>query len=191
MAVKNTYSKKTAKADSVEEVEDVSATDIVEEKQEQKQARKYANDDGILCESITAGELGMIGVKSGNNYTWTCFGDSTEVEYADLVAAIRLHKSHVFAPLFIIKDEEFLEKYPQVTEVYNNMYTTSDLKDIFKLSPSQMKQVIMSLPNMVQKTIANIATAMISDGTLDSVKKIKILDEIFDTQLMLLTELLD
>ena len=71
------------------------------------------------------------------------------------------------------------------------MYTTSDLEDIFMLPATQMKEVVKSLPFSVQKTIANMASAMITDGRLDSVQKIKVLDELFDTKLMLITELLD
>lgn len=148
MAVKKTYSKKTVVEEPVMDTPTVeSATEeTVTAETDVKQPKKYANDDGILCESITAGELGMIGAKSGNNYTWMCYGDTTEVEYADLVAAIRLRKGHIFAPLFIIRDEDFLAKYPQVNDVYNSMYTTSDLEDIFMLPAAQMKEVIKSLP---------------------------------------------
>lgn len=193
MAVKKTYSKKTVTEEPVMDTpaEEAVTEQTVTTETDVKQPKKYANDDGILCESITAGELGMIGAKSGNNYTWMCYGDTTEVEYADLVAAIRLRKGHIFAPLFIIRDEDFLAKYPQVNDVYNSMYTTSDLEDIFMLPAAQMKEVIKSLPFSVQKTIANMASAMITDGRLDSVQKIKVLDELFDTKLMLITELLD
>lgn len=193
MAIKKTYSKKTVTEEPVMDtpVEEAVTEQTVTAETDVKQPKKYANDDGILCESITAGELGMIGAKSGNNYTWMCYGDTTEVEYADLVAAIRLRKGHIFAPLFIIRDEDFLAKYPQVNDVYNSMYTTSDLEDIFMLPATQMKEVVKSLPFSVQKTIANMASAMITDGRLDSVQKIKVLDELFDTKLMLITELLD
>jgi len=193
MAVKKTYSKKIVTEEPVMDTpaEEAVTEQTVTTETDVKQPKKYANDDGILCESITAGELGMIGAKSGNNYTWMCYGDTTEVEYADLVAAIRLRKGHIFAPLFIIRDEDFLAKYPQVNDVYNSMYTTSDLEDIFMLPAAQMKEVVKSLPFSVQKTIANMASAMITDGRLDSVQKIKVLDELFDTKLMLITELLD
>ena len=32
--------------------------------------KKFASDEGIECVSITSGELGMIGIKSGINYRW-------------------------------------------------------------------------------------------------------------------------
>jgi len=151
--------------------------------------RKFENEDPIPCESITVGELRMKGIKSGVNYIWAGRGDVTDVEYQDLVAAIRSSKSQVYSPAFIIKDEEFVNAFPQIKKVYDSMYTTRDLREIFNLTPSQMKNVILTLPEGAKQSIRNMAASMIEKGTLDSVQKIKILDEIFDTKLMLMTEL--
>lgn len=151
--------------------------------------RKFENEDPIPCESITVGELRMKGIKSNVNYIWAGRGDVTDVEYQDLVAAIRSSKSQVYSPSFIIKDEDFIKAFPQVAKIYDSMYTTQDLREVFNLPPSQMKNVILSLPEGAKQSIRNMAASMIEKGTLDSVQKIKILDEIFDTKLMLMTEL--
>ena len=76
--------------------------------------RKFENEDPIPCESITVGELRMKGIKSNVNYIWAGRGDVTDVEYQDLVAAIRSSKSQVYSPAFIIKDEEFVNAFPQI-----------------------------------------------------------------------------
>lgn len=167
------------------------AEEIVEAAPVEKKVekRKFADTDTIECQSIVAGELGMIGIKSKINYTWAGRGDVTEVEYQDLVSAVRSSKKHVFQPYFIIKDEDFLAQFPRVKEVYASMYSLEDLKDVFKLAPAQMKKTITSLPEGAKQSIKNIASSMISNGSLDSVQKIKILDEIFDTKFMLMTEL--
>ena len=153
--------------------------------------KQFKDTDAINCMSITAGQLGMIGIKSGINYTWAGRGDETEVEYQDLVAAIRSGKKHINEPYFIIQDKEFLSQFPQVEKIYSSMYSIGDLKDIFNMPLSQMKNTIMSLPNGAKESIKNIASTMITNGTLDSVKKIKALDEIFNTNFMLMTELFD
>lgn len=54
-----------------------------------------------------------------------------------------------------------------------------------------MKATILSLPQGAQDSIKHIASKMVSDGTLDSVRKIKILDEIFDTEMSVMTGLFD
>lgn len=178
---KNTEKLNTVKDTVVETVKEKSET-VIKKKQ-------FKDSDGIKCISITAGQLGMIGIKSGINYTWAGRGDETDVEYQDLVAAIRSGKKHINEPYFIIQDKEFLSQFPQVEEIYASMYSINDLKDVFKLSPTQMKNTIMSLPNGARESIKNIASTMISNGSLDSVKKIKTLDEVFGTNFMLMTEL--
>lgn len=161
----------------------------VESTPQRVEPKKFKETDAIDCVSITAGQLGMIGIKSGINYTWAGRGDVTAVEYQDLVAAIRSGKKHISAPFFIIQDKDFLAQFPQIDEIYSSIYSMNDLKDIFKLDASMMKKVIMELPSGAKESVKNIASSMISKGQLDSVQKIKILDEIFETKFMLMTEL--
>jgi len=52
-----------------------------------------------------------------------------------------------------------------------------------------MKATILSLPKGAQDAIKHLASKMVSDGRLDSVKKIKTLDEIFDTEMSIMTGL--
>ena len=181
-----TNASEVLEATSEDEVIEVVEPEKVKEKAAPK---KYHETDAINCVSITAGELGMIGIKSGINYTWAGRGDVTAVEYQDLVAAIRSGKKHISAPYFIIQDEDFLAQFPQVAETYSSMLSYKDLKDILNLSVNNMKKVINELPSGAKESIKNIASSQISKGLLDSVQKIKALDEIFDTKFMLMTEL--
>lgn len=151
--------------------------------------RTFKDTDPIQCMSITAGELGMIGLKTGINYRWFGRGEVIEIEYQDLVAAIRSGKKHITEPYFVIQDKDFLKQFPQVEQKYESMYSIKDLKDVLSLPPAQMKKVILSLPEGAQDSIKSIASTEISKGTLDSVQRIKTLDEIFDTKFLLMTEL--
>ena len=69
------------------------------------------------------------------------------------------------------------------------MLSYNDLKDILKLDVVNMKKVISQLPAGAKDSMKNIASTQITNGFLDSVQKIKALDEIFDTKFMLMTEL--
>lgn len=179
--------------DNVELTETSEILNEVENEKEvvvsKKKIREYKDTEAIKCVSITSGELGMIGIKSNINYRWAGRGDITEVEYQDLVAAIRSSKKHIYKPYFIIVDDEFISQFPQVKKVYENMFSYKDLSDVLTLSPIQMKQAILSLPEGARESIRNIASTAISTGSLDSVARIKVLDEIFDTKFMLMTEL--
>ena len=107
-------------------------TENIEEKEStaKKEVRKFNATDAIECKSIVSGCLGMIGIKSGVNYEWAGRGDVTEVEYQDLVAAIRSGKRHITEPFFIIQDEDFLAEFPQVQKIYTTMYSVGDLEDL-------------------------------------------------------------
>lgn len=155
-----------------------------------KEKKKWKDTDVISCTSITSGSLGMMGLKSRINYSWVNRGDEVDVEYQDLVAAIRSSKSHIYKPYFIINDEEFVEQFPKLKALYNNLYSTSDLKNVITdLDPASMRLTINTLPAGAKDSIKHIVSGMISNGELDSVAKIKALDEIYGTKFMVMTEL--
>lgn len=174
----------------MEAVESVENTEEPETKVVTKKTKKYEATDGIPCRSITPGGLYMEGLKSHILYEWADNGDVTEVEYQDLVAAIRSNLSYIQKPYFIIEDEYIVSQFPQIVKIYDSMYSIKDLKDVLTtLSPKDMKATILTLPDGAKESVKHIASQMISNGTLDSVQKIKYLDEIFNTKLMLMTEL--
>ena len=164
--------------------------EVVETVIEKREVKKYEATDGVPCRSITSGGLYMKGIKSHIMYEWSDNGDVTEVEYQDIVAAIRSNVSYINKPYFIIEDEDIIAQFPQLNKIYASMYSFKDLRDVLtELSPKSMKTTILSLPEGAKESIKNLASQMISNGTLDSVQKIKILDEIFNTELMLMTGL--
>lgn len=147
--------------------------------------RQYEKEDVIPCKSLTDGLLLVTGERSGILYRWADYGDVEEVEYQDLVYMIRSHKTCITYPSFIIQDEEFVSQHPELKELYNSLYSMKDLTDILNLPVTQMKKAINDLPDGVFETLKGVAASMIMNGTFDSVKKIKVLDEIFDTNLLL------
>lgn len=155
----------------------------------QSAKKKYNPDDGIMCRSITVGGLWLDGVKSGNVYRWVEYGDETEVEYRDLVAMIRSRSNYIYAPTFIIEDEEFVSEFPQLKKFYDEQYSIADLRGVLNLPVNSMIETIKTLPPGAASSLKNIASTAIVNGTLDSVKKIKALDEYFGTELNLLASL--
>ena len=65
------------------------------------------------------------------------------------------------------------------------MYDTSDLNQILLLPVSQMKTEIAKLPAGAKEAIKGMASTMIDSHALDSVQRIKALDEIFGTNMLL------
>lgn len=187
-AVKKT---KTTETTTVSEaVTEPVAAEPVKTVEVKKEKKTYAPTDGIQCKSITNGGLYMPGLKSNILYTWIDAGDVIEVEYQDLQAAIRSNNSYVMNPFFVIEDEELVAQFPQLKKIYDALYSVGELEDVLtELSPGDMKATILSLPKGAQDSIKHLASKMVSDGRLDSVRKIKVLDEIFDTEMSIMTGL--
>jgi len=65
------------------------------------------------------------------------------------------------------------------------MYETSDLNEILNLPVPQMSETIKKLPKGAKEALKGIVSTMIESHALDSVHKIKALDEIFGTKMLL------
>ena len=189
----NTTAKKkatTAKAASSKPttvVEKVAEENVV--KAEPKVAKKVFKDsDGIPCRSITQGALYMEGLKSHMLYEWVGYGDVTMVEYADLASAVRMKSQFLFAPTFIVDDDDFVEQMPRLKQFYTENYSTKDIEALLHIPIEKMKNEIATLPKSAIESLKSIAASAITSGTLDSIKRVKVLDELLNTNLSILAE---
>ena len=153
--------------------------------------KTFKQSEGILCRSVVNGKVYMTGARSSMPYQWADFGDEVEVEYRDLVAAVREKNGYIMNPWLIILDDDFIAEFPFLEEIYANQYDANELGDILNLSVPQMEEEISKLPTNVKNTLKGIAATWVNSGRLDSVKKIKALDEIFDTNLSMLAEVIN
>lgn len=156
-----------------------------------KKVKKFEPDDLILCQSVASGMTFVKGIKSGELYTFESRGAEEYIEYRDLVAAIRTKSSIIFKPFILVMDDDFVNEQTKLKDFYESMYTPADFEEFFRINPKQMKEVLDAMPEGIKNTIKNIAATKIEKKTLDSVQKIKLLDEYFGTKLMLLTGLYD
>lgn len=167
--------------------------DVIEETQaEQKKAktaaksvRKYSPTDMVPCRSITYGELLLTGAKTKLLYTWANYGDVTEMEFQDLQALKSTRSSYLFKPRFIIEDEELIEQWASDFKSMYDDIVTMDVEALFKLPTAQLKAKLKKAPSGVQQAVKNLAGEKIMNGSLDSLAKIKAIDDVLGTQLML------
>lgn len=168
-------------------IEEIESTTIQEEpkKAPAKTPRKFAPDELITCRSITYGELLLSGTKSKLLYSWANYGDTTEVEFQDLQALKSTRSSYLYRPRIVIEDEELVEQWGKdFGEMYKNIVDV-DVEDLFKLPLNQFKSRLKKAPKGVQQAVKNIAGEKILNGSLDSLAKIKAIDEILGTDLKL------
>ena len=178
------YIKKTnTKEASTSEKEIV---DVKETKEVQKKAKTFDQMDLIPCKSMISGPLYIMGMRSGILYTWADYNDVQEVEYRDLIYMTRSPQDrNIYSPRIIIEDEDFVEQNKNLKALYESLYTTGDLREIVKLPVKQMSDAINNLPSGAKESFKGLVSTMIDAHQLDSVQKIKAIDNIFGTELLL------
>lgn len=160
--------------------------DAIEEIKVEKKV--FEKTTPIPCRSICTGVLYVQGDRSKNDYTFYDYDEIVDIEYQDLVTMIARRTNAITKPQFIVEDEDFIAQNTQLQDIYASMYTTKDLREIFKLSPAQMKKAILDLPEGAKKAVLGLASTMTETGQLDSIAKVKVIDEIFDTKLIFAVE---
>lgn len=175
----------TTKEIVTEEKTEATANETKTKTEVKKASRKFAQDDLIPCRSITFGELLLTGTKSKLLYSWANYGDVTEVEFQDLQALKSTKSSYLYRPRFIIEDEELIEQWSKdFKELYDGIIEV-DVEEMFNLPLNQFKSKLKKAPKGVQQAVKDIAGEKILNGSLDSLKKIKAIDEILGTDLKL------
>ena len=148
--------------------------------------RKFEQEDLIPCRSMVSGQLFIEGARSKLLYTFADYNDVCDIEYRDLIYMVRTYNNRfIYEPWIIIEDEDFIAGNPKLAELYESMYTKGDLMEIINLPISQMVDTINALPMGCKNALKGIAATMIDNGQLDSIQKIKALDEIFETNMLL------
>lgn len=148
---------------------------------------KFNDKDLIPCKSVTSGGLSFIGA-SGNKVRFEDYGMVEYVEYGDLrrEAQSANPTNYLFYPRFIVLDSDFIEEFPKLEEFYNKFYTDEgDFEAILEMDNAQMIEAIEKLPKGCKECLKGIVSTKIDAGELDSVQKIKVLDGIFKTNMLL------
>ena len=187
MASRKTTTKAYTAEESVTEVTPEVTSEIAPAAPAKKEKKKYNLDDMVMCRSVCYGELLYPAKKSGLLYRFEGYGDRTEVEFQDLQALKSTRSDYLYRPCFVIEDEELLEQWPDLKKVTDKV-AEIDGERLFGLPTNQFKKALKELPVGFITTVRNMANAKINDGSLDSLAKIKILDEVLGTDLRLLID---
>ena len=167
-------------------VKDVVSEGAVVETASSAKKTEHDADDGILCRSVTSGGLYFSGEKTKILYKFADYGDEQEVAYQDLIYMIRSRDKTVYEPRIYILDEDIVAEHSELSALYATMMSTDDIKDIINLPAAQMQRVIKELPKGMLEALKGQIVTMIDNHTLDSVTKIKALDELLGTNHLLM-----
>lgn len=164
---------------------------VSEKPVETTESRKFEPDDEITCRAVLVGHTYMEGKKTGTLYGFLAAGDKVGIEYQDLEAEVRRWSNIISYPMIIIEDEEFVKRFPKLETFYKSLYPIDKMKDILRKPAAEITRLLPTLPPGVQDNLKNTAAEMVRTGELDSLSVIKALDQVWGTQLSLLTGLFD
>lgn len=167
--------------------EDVSNEEVKDTKtavKEEKVTKTYRDEDLIECRSITRGYLSYIGKKSGEVYVFENYDDTCEIEVRDLNALRASKSQYLYAPLFVIEDEDFISqpKWKDLKDLYDK-FIMEDISEIIEKPLSEFKSILRNLPKGYQTALYSEVATRIHSGEFDSLNKIKAIDEICGTDL--------
>lgn len=140
----------------------------------------------ISCRSVVNGILFFEGEKTKKIYEWTDYNDKVDVDTVDLISAVQTKSRFLFNPYFIVMDDDFINRFPQLKSFYNEHYSVGDLRAIFNLPIDEIKKVVSTLPPTAITQLKQLLASAVSDGTIDSYKRIQIFDSILGTNLILI-----
>ncbi len=164
------------------EIVEEPVVEIGERPTKAEKKKDFKSTDGVICRSVTPGSLFVDGPKSGMLYTFAAYGDEAEIEYRDLKGLIMMRSPNIFTPRFIVEDADFIAETPQLDAFYSKQFSAKDLRKILELPVEEMVTEIKKLPSGAQDNMKTLAATAIGEGNLDSIKKIKALDELWGTQ---------
>lgn len=110
------------------------------------------------------------------------YGSYDYVTFGDLIALKNGYRRY-FQENWIVLDDtedytaEELYKALRVDQYYNNILNPDKINELFQYSPAKIKSTISNYPKSMKETIYKIAVDKYKSGKLDSVLKIKAIED--------------
>ena len=148
--------------------------------------KKYNTDDEIMCKSVCFGLLEYISKKDGIVYRWEDFGDIVPVRYSDLLALKTSISKFLYQPCFIILDEDLVKMW-KLEDINKNFDEISNIEDFLIDSKiPHIEKQLKNAPDGYKELVAQTAGRLLRENRLDSIAKLRTIDELLDTKLSLL-----
>lgn len=162
-----------------------------------KEKKKLKLDDNvsILVASNIFGELIYVNHKTGDKYTWETMGDVQSLYVSDIRAMKSNQRKFLEENWIVItgiadtSDEyenvDLTEIYEalQISNYYKEFLCPSNLNDVFNWSVDEIRNKVSKMPTSTKETIAIRANELIKAGIIDSISKVKVLEEVIGCEL--------
>lgn len=141
----------------------------------------------VSCRNLTSGRLTYISKKTGLEVVWSEFGDEEYVDVAELLTMKTSQPKFLKEPWLFI-DDEGVSEYLGLKELYKNIIPIDEVDDFFLLNANEARKIIPKLPKGTKELIGEKARKGITDGTLNNLQLIKLLEQELNLDLISLME---
>lgn len=121
--------------------------------------------------------------KTGERFVWEGLGTEQDMEIGELRNAKNSNKKF-FEKNWFMFEEDWIVKYLGVERYYQNALTIDEFMSIFDKPASEIGEIIDSLSEGQKHSLAYYAMEKIADGSIDSNKTIKMLEERLGVELI-------
>ena len=177
---------KTVRKDDPEIVEQIEASSVTVEQPKTKQSMRAKDVD--LTQFVTVrngfqGKLIYISKKTGEVYEWDEFGAEQELELLELKNAKNSNKKFFINNWFMF-DDPWVIDFLGVKEYYKNTIPLDEFDDICFKDAKELEAILHDMPDGQKRSVAYRARQLISDGAIDSLKAVAVLEKELGVELI-------
>ncbi len=174
-------------------VENNTITTNTEKVTKTKERLVLKDTDEVVVKSNVFGELIYINDRTGDQIVWENYGDEQVLSAKD-IRDMKAKQQSFFKEGWIsiidsncVNFDEYTLKdvYDalQIGRYYADDLVSFDLDTVFTLSEDALRKKVTNMSNTVKRTVIIRANDKIKDGSLDSIKKVKMLEEVLGCEL--------
>ena len=182
---------------SAQEVEEEKESKVIEEKIEvvedkldsffdsgvyEKESTQFKDGDLINVMSGINGLLIHRSRETGKEYRFNGFGQIRKMEYKELVNIKNLTSKTLDEGWIVILNKDIIKDFGY-EDMYENILTPKNIKEIFKKETEEVREFVSQLPKSMQVTIIDTAREMYRSGKLDRKSIIDVIQNTFDISL--------
>lgn len=121
--------------------------------------------------------------KTGEVFEWDAFGAEQEMELREVRSAKNTNKNFFINNWFMF-DEDWIVDYLGVRQYYKYAIPVDQFDSIFTMKPDELEKTISELSVGQKKSVAYRAKELISDGKIDSLSVIHVIEKALNVELI-------
>lgn len=173
---------KTEPKATAEKVETQEEVKEVEVKTSAPKKRKLNRTDLVPIMNYTTGQL-VYESRTGQTWYFTEFGDTDEIELGELVTMKNSQGRILNDGWLLILDDDAVE-YLGLSKKYESLLTPDEIDELFNLSDKKIGDVLEKVSPSAKEVIFNKAKLKMEDGSLNSLSKIKLIEDKLKVELI-------